>query len=374
MARESDLWFDKTAAISPAQKLVLDILGNRLHGNDSCSLPAVGEVWDEVLVFSRGHRVALLLYDFLKGHTEGVPLTLMDTLARMYLINAVHNQRFESELKSLAGIFADNNLSMIPLKGMVLSRFLYGDPALRPSVDLDLLVRSADLELACQLLEGRGYRSRLQVHARLKKAYGRIQHHEAFFHPLRRIHLELHHQLSPRNRAAVPPVDSIWLRARSVANGEDNYFQMSDEDQLLYLSIHSARECWGSLLQLTDIAALITVHPPDWALLLELADEQRCRRRLLISCALVARLFSIPLPSQVTTLAGGEKRLYKVCGMALQKLFNPDLTKSAFKNEHLWLDPVLADTWRDRLKILYYKSNLRWAKMSAYGPGSQELE
>ncbi len=57
--------------------------------------------------------------------------------------------QFQADLER-AGVAA------LPLKGPLLSRDLYGDPGMRSAVDLDLLVRAEQLDLAVRTIGARG--------------------------------------------------------------------------------------------------------------------------------------------------------------------------------------------------------------------------
>ena len=77
----------------------------------------------------------------------------------------------------------------IPLKGPVLSRNLYGDPGMRPTVDLDFLVRAEQLDLAVRTIMARGY----SVQPDLDQRNGVPLFHQALTHDAGRLlPVELH--------------------------------------------------------------------------------------------------------------------------------------------------------------------------------------
>jgi hypothetical protein len=63
------------------------------------------------------------------------------------------------ELQDTLGTFAREGIPVVALKGVVLAVLVYSEPALRPMQDVDLLVRSGDLEAADAALRGLGYAS-----------------------------------------------------------------------------------------------------------------------------------------------------------------------------------------------------------------------
>lgn len=71
----------------------------------------------------------------------------------MYALARVHAAR------QLLKLCEDRRLDCLVLKGMALAYSIYSSPALRPSVDLDLLFRSrADVDIALVLLQSLGFR------------------------------------------------------------------------------------------------------------------------------------------------------------------------------------------------------------------------
>jgi len=65
-----------------------------------------------------------------------------------------------AELIRLNKAIRDRGIDVLPLKGTMLSLQLYGDPAMRLTNDIDLLVRPEALDAADRLLQAEGYRRR----------------------------------------------------------------------------------------------------------------------------------------------------------------------------------------------------------------------
>ena len=64
---------------------------------------------------------------------------------------------YEQATVRMLAVLADSGIAAVPLKGATLGQELYGDPALRPSTDIDLLVRRSDLDRAVVALEAQGF-------------------------------------------------------------------------------------------------------------------------------------------------------------------------------------------------------------------------
>ena len=71
--------------------------------------------------------------------------------------SARQNLVLTSQLLALLDAFAAHGIAVVPLKGPAMAESLYPGPELRPSSDLDLLVRKRDIEGAVSVLAQEGY-------------------------------------------------------------------------------------------------------------------------------------------------------------------------------------------------------------------------
>ena len=185
--------------------------------------------------------------------------------------------------------------------------------------------------------------------------------------------LELHHQLLSRSCSSKLGIEGIWRNAQAVALSGREFLFMSPEDLLLYLAVHSAKENWASLLQVYDMAALIIDHPHlDWTAVLARAEEWHSLRRLMISCVLAAEIFEVPLADPVRVAAISSGRLQPFVEAALRRLLAPDPLPPISRWQEAWNDLGLAERWRDRLSILFYKGLNQLAGLTALLPAGQE--
>jgi len=351
---------------SCGQQLVVWLLRNRLQAENS-PLPEISvQVWQQAFAFATKQRVALLLYDYLKPQSTAVPESLWQQMKRHYFANAVRNAKLQAELSALHCLFQEQGLTFIPLKGIVLADMLYHDIALRPCVDLDILVRPADLRLANRILAERGYQRLDRSHSARTVALRLTNHHWSYQREDPFIFLELHYRLLQKNRSADTSPREFWQRSQTLCLGGTVYPIFCPEDTLLYLAMHSAQDYWRSLLQLFDLATLIAGSPPlDWSLLLQRSQACGCRRRLLISCALAAEYFAVRIPASVEQRIASEDFARIVSHARCQGGERGDSAKG-FWPLHLWFDLAVADRLADRMSVFAYKSFLQMAKMCTY--------
>lgn len=147
---------------------------------------------------------------------------------------------------SLVARLEDAGIRAVPLKGPLLAEALYGDPGLRPSGDLDILVDPAQLDAAVDVVMANGYGPTTD-----------LVWQEGL--PL------LHHGLPPE-RPDLPPVDLHWrihwyetsLSASMLGRSEANPVwgrRLQAEDELTALLLFYARNSFIGLRLAADLAA-----------------------------------------------------------------------------------------------------------------------
>lgn len=351
-----------------SQELVLSLLRTRLGTQDFSVICIDPDDWSGAIDFSNEHRITLVLYDFLKKAMIDLPPDISMTLKNTNIRTSVQSYRKISELRLINEKFDDADINMIVLKGLVLSKYLYDDITLRPSADIDIFVRHEEIDDAYKILVDLGYTWVEEWQPVREKAYRKTTHHWPLYHPGKRIFLELHSRFVPLDCSAHIKSDDVWSKAQIIEIEKEDYFILNDEDLVLYLCLNSAKDCWGSLLQLYDITTLIKRSVSlDWNSLIIRAKEWRCRRRLLIVCALLERLFNLGLPEIIIKAISKDSLLKTPLRIANQQLFTTDKTDQGFIPRHLWLNMLIADRWIDRLSIFSYKSHLQFIKMSTNG-------
>lgn len=129
--------------------------------------------WDETLTASEVHGLAPLLYRHTRDAAVPLAPQVQHQLQGLYLR---HRRANAIRLQALAEIlvaFEAHRIAVRVLKGPALIGLVYGDPALRPTSDLDLLVSPSDAVRAQALLGDIGYLAppgRLDQHHHLPAA------------------------------------------------------------------------------------------------------------------------------------------------------------------------------------------------------------
>jgi hypothetical protein len=158
-------------------------------------------------------------------------------------------------LKATLDAFHRGGIPVITLKGPSLAERIYGDSSLRTCYDLDLLVRSDDVDRAEKLLGDIGF-----------SPNGRADdYHRAFSR--KSINLELHHNVE--NPLAFEfDIEGTWSRAIPSNFQGVPMLYMAPFDELLYLSLHAVRHRFERICLILDLTLafrrllLLTANTP----------------------------------------------------------------------------------------------------------------
>ena len=114
--------------------------------------------WSALCDTARADGLAPLLYDALRS-SQFLPAAAADCLQNAYQETAVYAGLMSLELSNVLRMLASMGLPVIVLKGAALGDTLYGNGALRPMTDLDLLLHERDITATIDALHQRGYQS-----------------------------------------------------------------------------------------------------------------------------------------------------------------------------------------------------------------------
>ena len=144
---------------SPGRRLLLQCLRRGAEPAEIQELLSSDLDWQQVLDEATRHQVVSLLYSALNCVTDRamVPPAVMEWLTASYYQQAALNGQLHAELHEILLRCARAGVPALVLKGAAIAERVYGNIALRPMKDLDLLVRSNDLDATDQLLHELGY-------------------------------------------------------------------------------------------------------------------------------------------------------------------------------------------------------------------------
>ncbi len=116
--------------------------------------------WGYLVKVSRRHGLDSLLYHHLSGcewnHDE-IPAGILERLRQHYYATACQNTLRLQEAGRVLNALRKEEIPVIALKGLALAEPLYQNIALRPMIDIDVMIRPADYRRLTALLEQLGY-------------------------------------------------------------------------------------------------------------------------------------------------------------------------------------------------------------------------
>ncbi|HHP7243708.1 MAG TPA: nucleotidyltransferase family protein, partial [Elainellaceae cyanobacterium] len=221
--------------------------------------------WPTVLQLAEKNEVSQLLYQNLNDTCpDQVPTGVLQTLQQRQYMHVLKSCYLAQELVHVLHRLTDANIPALAYKGPALASALYGNLALRPFCDLDILIHPDDLVPAKDVLIAEGYDT-LAINNRLEAANQWSDSERDFVRQDGRVVVDLHWRLTPRFFAIDLPVDELWERRQSVSLLGTSVPSLAPEDLLLALCIHGAKECWSKLKWVCDIAQLLRCYPQlDW--------------------------------------------------------------------------------------------------------------
>jgi Uncharacterised nucleotidyltransferase len=103
------------------------------------------------------HRIFALADEVLRRHSmTGMLSEFQPALEARAKKERLQSLRLAAESQRVSGILSDAGIEHRFIKGPLLSKRIYGDPGLRHSKDLDLVVEPGNVSCAAQAFAGRG--------------------------------------------------------------------------------------------------------------------------------------------------------------------------------------------------------------------------
>ncbi len=199
--------------------------------------------WDYFYRLARRHSLVPLAYRQLEHSIKDVvPPDILQRFRKDYQENAARNLIFVEELTSLLDAFARTGIETILFKGPALAVFAYGDLNLRRFVDLDLIVRRADMERAIEVLMNEGYVASKDLSGEQHALLLRTQHNLQFTRG--RVIVELHWQVSSELFASSVTAEELWKNVGTLEINGAKLKTLATEDLLFALCVHGSRHLW----------------------------------------------------------------------------------------------------------------------------------
>ncbi len=256
--------------------------------------------WAAVVEQAARQGLAPLLHAWITREDRGadVPEGVLDRLTRERMDVAARNMLLASELGAILTACEAGGLRCAPLRGPALAESIWGDVTLRPSGDLDLLVRREELTEVTRVLGRLGF-------VEVDRRPGFARAYSYTLELVKQSHLPV--VVEPHWTIAYPPfVDAVdmpgvWRRcARGKAVGVDAWL-LGREDTFLNLCLHAAHRDDAPLLWLYELDRLAR-QDIDWREVVTLSRTAGVEGLVAMVLVRVRGFFATPVPQDA--LAG----------------------------------------------------------------------
>ncbi len=309
-------------ALSPEDALLLACARTRLSPRAFESIGRLADRqpdWERLIGAAARHGVLPLLREHL-GDLDVVPGPVRETLRRLAARIARHNLMLAGVLLDVLELFGREGLPALPYKGPVLAASVYGNLALRPFADLDVLVHPEDAPRARALLTDHGFRFVPEASG-LDEAAAIARGREYRFERDPGVLLEVQWRVVSASdgwrKFSLAP---LWARLRETTLARRTVAALGPEDRLAVLSLHGAHNQWVRLKWIVDVAEVVRGEAVGWEALFSNAEAWGIRRPVLLGLALARDLLDAPLPPEVRARLDADRTLPRLAAMVRRRL------------------------------------------------------
>ena len=287
--------------MSPEVRWILACLRS-LHRQTPPPPPVTPLNWEVVLAVAEVEGLGPALgFACNAGVPEAVPGAVRERLRRHLADGTACHLVLLDELGRLLKRFGAAGVPVIPLKGPVLGEMLYPHPALRPSSDLDFLIRPETRLVVDDLLRELGYRRCPDEHP---WAFDMVHDRATCYEGARGVRVDLHWALlsEPRYAWNEPQSLEVWDRAIRTPVAGEEVLALCAEDLFLYLALHLAvHHSLAGLLWYWDLALCLDrwAATLDWQAVLARAGGWRVRTALYFVLLELEVCFGASAPAEV---------------------------------------------------------------------------
>jgi hypothetical protein len=324
--------------------------------------------WRGVVDAAIDRNLAPLLFNRLKqdGAEALVPAEQWERLQRAFLVSVGKSTRLQRGLGNVLQSLRDHGLPAIVLKGAYLGEAVYGDVALRPMGDVDLLIRETDLATAqAVLLEMGGVHQQFED---ITASLGRRRHlpHTK----IGGLVVELHWNIvSPAGPIRVD-VTGLWNRACPASIAGVEALSLSPEDLLLHLCLHVCYED-----SLSDLRGLVDITETtrrftgqlDWEQLAACAREWGASRYVGLALHLARAILGADIPDKALELlvpGGIDPDMLQAARQSL-------LDQTGYGRWLTFFDAARAATFAEKARLSWRRVFLSRNEMAATYPKSR---
>ncbi len=323
--------------------------------------------WDKVYETAREQRTLPLVSRNIRSIIPAkTALPIAEKLKSFSFQNTTRNLFALNLLLNIVRIFRENNISVMPFKGLLTAEDIYGDIGLRSFSDLDLLVKKNQALKAWDLLKNQGFLPEISLDMGQAEKFIQVEDNMSFQFKGNNMPVELHWEMSGYYLSEPLFFEKLETRTRNIEIHNQHFLNLSSEDLLLYLCVHGAKHGWEYLEQVCCVAEVLKQKQLDWDLIEALSRDWKCANILYTGLMLATILFKAPVPDAVNKKMLVTKKNYDISESVLGNMFKKygvpgdEKGKERFSSFHLQIRDRAWDKSRYFFRLAFRPTKKEW--------------
>ncbi len=187
-----------------------------------------GISWELIYEISKNHSITNLIAYPIADNSYNMSDELKDKFTKKLFERVFVTENQNAEIDRLVTAFEANDISYMPLKGLVLQN-LYPSCDMRSMVDADILIKCEEYGKIAEIMQNLGY------------SFAGESDHEYNFFKKPFIHIELHKHLIPSYNEDMYAYFGNGWRSAKKCDGFCGRYELSTEDNFIYVLSHFAK-------------------------------------------------------------------------------------------------------------------------------------
>lgn len=323
----------------PELKYLLELLKHRMiDGSSPPCIPSSDTFnWELFLILVRHHRLVPSIYPILSRNPEGIPPTALSRLDNLYKENQLKMLPLAGQLVQITREFKKSGIESVALKGPAMAQQLYGDPTMRTSNDLDILVKEKDVVTADGILRRDGFKRispNTSLSAKRIKTCLRVSKHFGYICNQRRMNLELHWRPTEHDKVFSLSTQRFFSESGLEIIAGEALRRVDKECLLTYLCVHGSSHLWFRLAWLFDVAMVAKSMSIDaLETLAKDMSQRKAHRPLVETLALLYVFFDWPLSTSIETIAKHDAAIKSMAKIVVN--FLDDINSAFFSQKDI---------------------------------------
>lgn len=302
----------------------------------------------QLLTLARRHRVTPLLIK-IKNRLDAnlFSADFLLALKQQQQQLTEKNLRYCAAWLQIQDAFTASKIPCIAFKGPSLALLHYQDPGQRQFADLDMRIALQHYHTAKQCLETLGYRAAHRFTAKQWQHHTKHCKDVAFYHPQKKILLELHLRFNHLPHHFTSIYQHIESYSQNFLFHQRSITTLDDETLACYLAIHGSYHGFSCLQWLIDFHRQI--QRCDFARLQKLCRQFHCQKQMALAFAMGQQVLSIEPPAgpwQSVDIT----HLTQLCLRQYQQAARQHLYQHKLQED--WISFCLAPNYKERWRII----------------------